>query len=149
MDLITLRLKLKYTEKAEKILKLEIKNKLKKLERKIINELRLLEEEIFFMTLRNKHLGRSSHITKEEEEVELREHTKTKVDEIEELKEGVAGIEFQSFKTLDDLNILKLEEAAAIAEIEQKLIRSGISKKLIIFFKKSYIPKRYLHLVSE
>ena len=28
------------------------------------------------MTLRNKHLGRSSHITKEEEEVELREQAK-------------------------------------------------------------------------
>ena len=40
------------------------------------------------MTLRNKHLGRSSHVTKEEE-TELREQTKMKIDEIEELKEDV------------------------------------------------------------
>ena len=40
------------------------------------------------MTLRNKHLGRSSHFIKEEE-IDLREQTKKKVDEIEELKEGV------------------------------------------------------------
>ena len=85
------------------------------------------------MTLRNTHLGRSSHVTKEEE-IELREHTKKKIDEIEELKEGVDGIEFQSFKTLEDLNILKHEEAATIAEVEQKLIKSGISKELINFF---------------
>ena len=32
---------------------------------------------------------------------------KKKVDEIAELKEGVDGIEFQSFKTLEDLTILK------------------------------------------
>ena len=53
-------------------LKLEIKNKLKELEQKKNNELKLLEEERFFMTLRNKHLGRSSH-TVEEEEIDLRE----------------------------------------------------------------------------
>ena len=69
-------------------LKLEIKNKIKELEQEKINELKLLEEEIFFMTLRNKHLGRSSHIIKEEE-IDLREQAKKKVDEIEELKEGV------------------------------------------------------------
>ena len=85
------------------------------------------------MTLRNRHLGRSSHIIKEEE-IELREHTKKKVDEIEELKEGVDGIEFQNFKTLKDLNVSKHEEAAAIAEIEQNLIKSGISKELLNFF---------------
>ena len=69
-------------------LKLEIKSKLKELEQEKINELKLFEEEIFFMTLRNKHLGRSSHIIKEEE-VELREQAKKKVDEKEELKAGV------------------------------------------------------------
>ena len=58
------------------------------------------------------------------------------VDEIEKLKEGADGIQFQSFKTLEDLNTLKHEEAAEIAEIEQKLIKSGISTELINFFKK-------------
>ena len=66
-NLITLRLILKDTVKTEMVLKLEIKNKLKELEQEKINELKLLEEEIFFMTLRNKCLGRSSHINKEEE----------------------------------------------------------------------------------
>ena len=58
-NLIILRLILNDTEKTEKTLKLEIKNKLKGLEHNKINELTLLEEEIFFMTLRNKHLDRS------------------------------------------------------------------------------------------
>ena len=75
-DLITLRLALKDIEKAKKALKLEINNKLKELQQGKINELKLLEEEIFFMTLRNKHLGRPSHIIKEEEEVELKEQAK-------------------------------------------------------------------------
>ena len=100
------------------------------------------------MTLRNKHLGKSSHIIKEEE-IDLKEQAKKRIDEIEELKEGVDGIEFQSVKILEDLNFLKHEEAAAIAETEQKLIRSGILKELNNFFKKSIIPKKYLHLVSE
>ena len=37
-------------------------------------------------------------------------------------------------KTLEDLNFLKQEEAAAIAVTKQKLIRSGISRELINFF---------------
>ena len=37
------------------------------------------------MTLRNKHLSKSSRITKEEE-VELIEHAKKKINEIDELK---------------------------------------------------------------
>ena len=122
--------------------------KLKELEQEKINELKLLVEEIFLMTLRNKHLGKSSHIIKEEE-IDLKEQAKKRIDEIEELKEGVDGIEFQSVKILEDLNFLKHEEAAAIAETEQKLIRSGILKELNNFFKKSIIPKKYLHLVSE
>ena len=102
-DLITLRLILKDTEKTEKTLKLEIKNKLKELEQEKINELKLLKEEIFLMTLRNKHLCRSGHIVKEEK-IDLREQTKKKIDKIEELKEGVDGTEFQSVKILEDLN---------------------------------------------
>ena len=46
-DLITLRLILKDTKKTEKTLRLEIKNNLKELEQEKINELKLLEEEIF------------------------------------------------------------------------------------------------------
>ena len=45
--LITLRLILKDTVKNKNILRLEIKNKLKKLEQKKIKELKPLEEEIF------------------------------------------------------------------------------------------------------
>ena len=74
-NLITLILILKDTEKTKKTLKSKIKNKLKELEQKKNTELKLLEEEIFFMTLRNKHPGRSSHIIKEEE-IDLREQTK-------------------------------------------------------------------------
>ena len=73
--LITLRLILEDKVKTEKILRLKIKHKLKKVEQKKLKELKLLEEEIFFMTLRNKHLGRSSHITKEEE-IDLREQAR-------------------------------------------------------------------------
>ena len=99
------------------------------------------------MTLRNKHLDRSIHITKEEE-IDLREQTKKKVDKIEELKEDVEW-ESKADKMLQDLNYEKTDEIVAIAEIEQGLIKSGISKELINFFKNLIIPKRYSHLVSE
>ena len=89
--LITLRPILKYTVKNEKILRLEIKNKLKKLEQMKIKELKLLEENIFFMTLRNKHLGKSSHAIKEEE-IDLRKQVKKKLDKIEKLKEEVVDV---------------------------------------------------------
>ena len=55
--LITLRSILKDTVKIEKVLELEIK----KLDQKKIHELRLLEEEIFIMALRNKYHGRSGY----------------------------------------------------------------------------------------
>ena len=120
--LITLKQVLRDTKKTEKVLKLEIKNRLKELEQEKINELQLLEEKIFFMALRNKQLGRLSHIIKEEE-VELREQAKKKINELdEELKERA--------------DFLKHEEAAAIAKIELELIKFGISKELINFFKK-------------
>ena len=82
--LITLRLILKDTAKIEKILRLERK----KLEQKKINKLRLLEEDIFIMTLRNKNLGRSSYDI-DEKEMDLKEQAKKRIDEIEELKEDV------------------------------------------------------------
>ena len=50
---------------------------------------------------------------------------------------------------LQDLNYENNNEIAVIVEIEQRLIKSGISKELIIFLKKLIILKRYLHLVSE
>ena len=81
IHLITLTLILKDTVKTEKILRSEIK----KLEQKNINELRLLEEEILIMTLRNKHLGKSSYDIMEEE-IDLREQAKKKTDKIEDLK---------------------------------------------------------------
>ena len=45
---------------------------------------------------------------------------------------------------LQDLNYDKNDEIVAIAEI-----KSGISKKIINFLKRSIIPKRYLRLVLE
>ena len=63
------------------------------------------------MMLRNKHLGRSTHIIKEEE-IDLKEQAKKKIDKIEELKEGVDGIEFQSDKILDDLNFFKTRRSS-------------------------------------
>ena len=44
------------------------------------------------MMLKNTYLGRSCHIIKEEK-IDLREQTKKKVGEIEELTEGVHRIE--------------------------------------------------------
>ena len=88
---------------------------------------------MFFMMLRNTHLGKSCHIIKEEE-IELKMNAKKKVNEKEELKDGIDRIEFQSVKTPEDLGFLKHEEATAIAEIEQKLIRPGVLKDLINYF---------------
>ena len=52
-NLITLRSRLKYTVKIKKILEIKIE----KLEQKEINELMVLKEKIFIMTLRKKYLG--------------------------------------------------------------------------------------------
>ena len=52
-NLITLRSILKYTVKIKKILEIKIE----KLEQKEINELMVLKEKIFIMTLRKKYLG--------------------------------------------------------------------------------------------
>ena len=79
-----------------------------------INELKLLEEEIFFMTLRNKYLGRSTHDIMEEE-TDLREQAKKRIDEIEELKEDVKW-ESKAAKMLQDLSYEKNDEIAAIAD---------------------------------
>ena len=82
--LITLRSILKDILKIKKILRLKIK----KLEQKKINELKVLKEEIFIMPLRNKYLGKSSYDI-DEEEIDLIELAKKRIDKIEELKEDV------------------------------------------------------------
>ena len=101
----------------------------KKLEQKKINELKLLEEEIFIITLRNKHLNRSSYDI-DEEEIDLKEQAKRMIDKIEELKEDVKW-ESKAAKMLQDLNYEKNDEIAAIAKINQKLIKSQISKRYL------------------
>ena len=65
------------------------------------------------MTLRNKHLGRSSYDI-DEEEIDLREQAKKKVDKIEELKEDVEW-ESKSAKMLQDLSYEKNDDIAAVA----------------------------------
>ena len=77
IHLISLTIILKDTVKTEKILRL----KTKKLEQKKINELKVLKEEIFITTLRNKHLGRSSYDI-DEEEIDLKEQAKQRIDEL-------------------------------------------------------------------
>ena len=99
------------------------------------------------MTLRNKYLDRLSYDIIEEE-IDLREQAKKRINEIGELKENVEW-ESKAAKMLQDLNYEKNDEIAAIAEIEQRLERSGISKELINYLKKMIISKRYLHLGSK
>ena len=82
--LITLRSILKDTVSIEKILELKIK----KLELKRINELKVLKEEIFIMTLRNKYLCKSSYDI-DEKEIDLIERAEQRMDKKEELEEDV------------------------------------------------------------
>ena len=103
-----------------------------------------MQEELRIITLRNRFLGRRNKI---KEEIELRRNTRKKIDNIEELKEELDEWEFKSVKMLQDLNYEKYDEIVEIAKIELKLERLGISKKIIDGFKKSIIPKKYLHLV--
>ena len=64
----------------------------------------LLQEQLRIITLRNRFLGKPNKI---EEEIDFKRQTKTKVDNIEELKEGVKEWEFKSVKILQDLNYEK------------------------------------------
>ena len=86
----------------------------KKARAKKINELRLLEEQIFIITLRNKYLGRSGFDINEKE-IDLREQVKKKADKIEELKEDVEW-ESKAAKTLQDLKYEKNDEIAGNAD---------------------------------
>ena len=105
----------------------------------------LLEQELSFITLKNKYWGRSDKI---EEEIDLRRQIKKKIDVIEELKGGVE-CEVKGAKTLQDLNYEKNDEIVEIARIELKSERLGAPKKSINFFKKAIIPKEHLRLVSQ
>ena len=105
--LITLRSILKDTIKIEKIIKLEIK----KLEQKKINKLR---EETFITTLRNKHLGKSRYDI-DEEETDLTEQAKQRIDKIEESKKDVKWGP-KAAKMLQNLKYEENDEIAVIAE---------------------------------
>ena len=96
----------------------------------------MLQEKLRSVTLRNKFLGRPNNSIEEE------------IENIEELKEGVK-CEVKAPKMLQNLNYEKNDEIVEISKIELKLERLGISKKSINFFKKSIIPKKYLHLVLQ
>ena len=108
--LITLRSILKDTVKIKKILELKIEE----LEQKENNELEVLKEEIFIMTLRNKYLGKSSYDI-DEEEIDLIEQAKKSIDKIEELKKDVVG-ESKAAKMLQDLEYGNNYEIAAIVD---------------------------------
>ena len=83
----------------------------------------MLQEELWFRTLRNKFWKRSNKI---EEEIELKEQARKKIDNIKELKKEIKGWEFKSVKILQDLNYEKYDEIVEIGKIELKLKRSGI-----------------------
>ena len=131
-------------DKISIVIDLDINNKIKQLEAEKIDGLDMLQEELRIITLRNGFLGKPNKI---EKEMDLKRQTKKKIDNREELKEGVKEWGFKSVKTLQDLNYEKNDEIVEIAKIELKLKRLGISKKSIDNFKKSIIPKKYLHLV--
>ena len=126
-SLITLKIILYNIDKISIIKDFEISNKIKELEAEKIHELELLQEELRFITLKNRFFGRPSKI---KEEIELRAQTKKKTDNIEELKEEVKEWE---------LKVLKYYKTYIMKSMMNQLI---ILKKLII-------PKKYLHLVLQ
>ena len=85
--LITLRSILKYILKIKKILEIEIGQ----LEQKEINELTILKDKIFIITLRNKYLGKPSYEIDVEEEIDLIKQAGKRIDKTEELKKDVMG----------------------------------------------------------
>ena len=66
------------------------------------------------MTLRNKYLGKSSYDI-DEEEIDLIEQAKKRIDKIEELKKDVMG-ESKAAKMLQDLEYEKNDEIAVMAD---------------------------------
>ena len=121
-SLITLKVVLEEIDKNSIVIDLEINNRIKPLE--------FLEEELKIAVLRNRFLGRPSNSIEEE------------IDTIEGLKEVVKW-KSKGAKMLQDLNYEKSDQIAEIEKIELKLIRSGTSKELISFLKKSVVSKKY------
>ena len=114
--LTTLKLILEDTDKITIV----INNKIKQLEAEKLRELELLEEELRVMTLRNKFLLRPNNI---EEEIDLREQTKKKIDNIEKLMKKAKE---QGFKNaiLQDLYYPRIDETNEIEQIKVKKIRN-------------------------
>ena len=83
LDLINCLIHLKMIHKISIVKGTEINNMLKELKAEKIDELELLEENLRLRTLRNRFWGRYNSI---EEEIELRKHTRKKIDSIEKLK---------------------------------------------------------------
>ena len=102
------------------ILKLE----LEKLEQKEINELKALKEKIFIIILRNKYLGKSSYDI-DEEQKDLIEQAKKRIDKIEELKKDVWR-KSKAAKMLQDLEYEKNDEIATIVDKIWNIILSII-----------------------
>ena len=94
-SLITLKIISDNIDKISIIKDFEISNKIKELEAEKIHELELLQEELRFITLKNRFFGRPSKI---KGEIELRAQTKKKTDNIEELKEEVKEWELKVLK---------------------------------------------------
>ena len=110
--LITLRLTLKYILKVKKILGTEIG----KLEKKEINELTVLKDKIFIMTLRNRYLGKSSYDIDVEEEIDLIKQEGKKIDKIKELKKDVME-ESKAAKMFQDLEYEKIDTITGIVDM--------------------------------
>ena len=138
-SLITLKVILENIDITCRVKALEINNKIKQLEAEKIDGLELLQEELRFGTLKNRFFGRPNKI---EEEIELREQTKKKTGNVEELKEEVKEWEFKSVKILQYLSYEKYDAIVEIAKIELKLERLGVSKDPFDNFKKLIIPKK-------
>ena len=91
----------------------------------------MLQEQLWFRTLRNRFVKKTNKI---EEEIELREQTRNKIDKIEKLEKEVKELEFKGVKILQDLNYKKYDEIVEIAKIERlqsgkRLERLGASKE--------------------
>ena len=123
----------------------EINNKIKQLEAEKTYELDSLEEELRIITLRNRFLLTPNNI---EKEIDFREQTKKKIDNIKKLMKKAKE---QGFKNaiLEDLYYARIDEIDEIEKIELRLKRLGTSKKSINFFKKSIILEEHLRLVLQ
>ena len=86
-------------DKISIVIDLDINNKIKQLEAEKIDGLDMLQEELRIITLRNGFLGKPNKI---EKEMDLKRQTKKKIDNKEELKEGVKEWGFKCVKILQD-----------------------------------------------